>query len=52
MFSGNSLMQETTVPHEGGHVTFVVETQDANWYGFMLMSNPSWTFWACEITRL
>ena len=52
VFSGNSLMQETTVPHEGGHVTFVVETQDANWYGFMLMSNPSWTFWSCEITRL
>ena len=47
-----SLVIEASVPRAGGHVTCVVETQDANWYGFMLLSGNSWTFWSCEITRL
>ena len=41
VFSGDSLLQETMVPPQGGHVTFVVETGDANWYGFMLMSEAT-----------
>ena len=40
------------VPRAGGHVACVVEVQDTSWYGFMLMSPHSWTFWSCEVTRL
>ena len=47
-----SHFQSTSVPPGGGHVTFVVETQDTSWYGFMLSTSASWTFWSCEITRL
>ena len=47
-----ALVQEAPVPRAGGHVTCVVEVQDASWYGFMLLSPHSWTFWSCEITRL
>ena len=42
----------SSVPPGGGHVAFGVETQDASWYGFMLASEFTWTFWSCEITRL
>ena len=42
----------SSVPPGGGHVVFGVETQDASWYGFMLTSEATWTFWSCEITRL
>ena len=47
-----ALVQETAVPRAGGHVACLVEVQDASWYGFILLSAYSWTFWSCEITRL
>ena len=47
-----ALVQENLVPRAGGHVACVVEVQDTSWYGFMLMSPHSWTFWSCEVTRL
>ena len=52
VFRGDALVQETELPDDGGHLVFVVETQDASWYGFTLMSDRTWTFWWCEITRL
>jgi NAD(P)-dependent dehydrogenase (short-subunit alcohol dehydrogenase family) len=47
-----AVVQETFVARAGGHVACVVEVQDTSWYGFMLMSPNSWTFWSCEVTRL
>jgi hypothetical protein len=47
-----SHVQTSSVPPGVGHVTFVVQTQDASWYGFMLSTSASWTFWSCEITRM
>ena len=50
--SDGSHLVSSSVPLGGGHVVFAVETQDASWYGFMLMGHGTWTFWSCEITRL
>ena len=45
-------IQDSFLRRAGDNMTWVAETQDDGWCGFCLMSQSSWTFWSCEITRL